>query len=158
MLVGTCSNQNFSHLCISKQLRHTFEDWYKGYHEVKLFKASTHKQFKNEQVPKSSWKNKDRKGANTFPFYNLPPVLRISRKKIFSVLFPFPWLDEIKVGSDSCLPRHLRTKNANQKNSQFCHRITELATLLGKYNKVGFTLGFRSFLIFFFGLSCLIYF
>ena len=52
----------------------------------------------------------DRKGANTFPFYNLPPVLRNISKKVFSVLFPFPLLDEIKVGGDSCLPRHFANK------------------------------------------------
>ena len=32
-----------------------------------------------------------------------PPYSNIS-KKVFSVLFPFPLLDEIKVGGDSCLP------------------------------------------------------
>ena len=34
----------------------------------------------------------------------------------------------------------LRTKNAKRKpvlNSRFCHRITELETLLGKYDKWG---------------------
>ena len=52
----------------------------------------THKKFKNEQVPKSPWKTLDRKGANTFPFYNLPLVLRISRKRIFLYFVLFGWM------------------------------------------------------------------
>ena len=36
-------------------------------------------------------------------------------------------------------------QNTNQYNSRFFHRITELATLLGNNNKVGYTLGSRFF-------------
>ena len=51
-------------------------------------------------------------------------------------LSPFPLSDKIKDGGDSCLPRHLGTKNENQYiNSWFCHCTTELATLLGIINK-----------------------
>ena len=67
------------------------------------------------KVPKSLWITTNRKGANTFPFYNLPPVLRNISKKVFSVIFPFPLLDKIKVGGDSCLPRHFANKNAKRK-------------------------------------------
>ena len=47
-----------------------------------------------EHVPKSPWITTERNGANTFPFYNLPPVLKNILEKGFSVLFPF--LDWIK--------------------------------------------------------------
>ena len=43
------------------------------------------------------------------------------------------------VGGESCFPQQLRS-NAKQL-SQFSHRITELATLLGKRLKSGVTLG-----------------
>ena len=91
----------------------------------------------SKQVTKSPWITMDRKDANTFPFYNLPPVLRISRKSIFYVLFSFP------IGWNKSRWRLLLTvtfckhkmQNANQhSNSRFCHRITELATLLGINN------------------------
>ena len=36
-----------------------------------------------------------------------PPYSETFSKKVFSVLFPLPLLDEIKVGGDSCLPQHL---------------------------------------------------
>ena len=76
----------------------------------------------------------DEKGASTFPFYNLPPVLRNISKEVFSVLFPFPLLDKMKVDGDSCLSRHFANKKRKTQtkiNSRFCHRITELETLLG---------------------------
>ena len=64
------------------------EDWYKDYHEVKYFQDKhTQAIWKNEQVPKSPWKNTDRKGANTFPFYNLPPVLKNILEKGFFLFF-----------------------------------------------------------------------
>ena len=56
----------------------------------------------------------DRKGANTFPFYNLPPALKISKKGIFLCFFPFQ-LDKIKVSGDSYLPRHFANKIAKCK-------------------------------------------
>ena len=66
----------------------------------------------------------DRKGANTFPFYNLPPEPRNISKKEFFCAFFLSLLDKIKVGGDSCLPRHFAKTNAKrkpafQKNSQF---------------------------------------
>ena len=71
---------------------------------------------------------------------------------------PFPLLDNRKVGGGSCLTQHLQTKNTNQYNSRLCHRITELATLLGNIIKVGFTLGSRSFLNYFLCLfDCFIF-
>ena len=58
-------------------------------------------------------------------------------KGFFLYFFPF-WLDEIKVSGDSCLPRHFANAKCKPafQNSRFCHRITELATLLGN-NKWG---------------------
>ena len=92
----------------------------------------------NEQVPKSPWITTDRKGANTFPFYNLPPVLRSISKKEFFCAFFLSLLDKIKVGGDSCLPRHFANTNAKhrpafQKTVSSSHRITEPVTLLGSY-------------------------
>ena len=43
-----------------------------------------------EQVPKSLWITTDRKGANTFPFYNLPlEPEKYLEKGIFLCFFPF---------------------------------------------------------------------
>ena len=78
----------------------------------------------------------DRKGDNTFPFYNLPPVLRNISKKEFFCAFFLSLLDKIKVGGDSCLARHFannKRKPAFQKTVSSSHRITELATLLGNF-------------------------
>ena len=77
----------------------------------------------------------DRRGANTFPFYTLPPVLRNISKKEFFCAFFLSLLDKIKFGGDSCLPRHFAKINANQhsKNSQFSppyHRTSDSAGLL----------------------------
>ena len=83
MLVGTCSNQNSSHLHISKQFSKTtsshLSGLIQGLSQSQTFQNKAHMQanLKDEQVPKIPWKTMDRKGANTFPFYNLPPVLRI---------------------------------------------------------------------------------
>ena len=69
-----------------------------------------------EQVPKSPWITTDRKGANTFPFYNLPPEPeKHLEKRKFSMLFFLSLLDKIKVGGDSCLPRHFAKTNAKRK-------------------------------------------
>ena len=43
----------------------------------------------------------DGKGTNTFPFYNLPPVLRNILEKGFFYSFSFSLLDKIKFGVDS---------------------------------------------------------
>ena len=43
----------------------------------------------------------DEKGANTFPFHNLPPELKKQSLKVFPVLFHLSLLDEKKVGGDS---------------------------------------------------------
>ena len=76
-----------------------------------------------EQVPKSPWITTDRKGANTHPFYNLPPDPEKYLKKEFFCAFVLSLLDKIKVGGDSCLPQHFAKTNANanqhSKNSQF---------------------------------------
>ena len=65
----------------------------------------------------------DRKGANTFPFYNLPPEPEKHLEKEFFCAFVLSLLDKIKDGGDSCLRRHFAKTNANanqhSKNSQF---------------------------------------
>ena len=113
MLVGTCSKQTnlFHTYTLFKQSfqKHFIillrtEARVKSKLKQNLFQTHKHKEnnFENdEQVPKSPWITTDRKGANTSPFYNLPPVLRNISKKVFYVLFHFPLLDEIKVGGDS---------------------------------------------------------
>ena len=57
----------------------------------------------------------DRKGANTFPFYNLPPEPEKNLEKEFFCAFVLSLLDKIKVGGDSCLPRHFAKTNAKYK-------------------------------------------
>ena len=64
----------------------------------------------NEQVSKSQWITMDRKGANTFPFYNLPPEPRATSIRNFSVLLSFPF-GENKRRWRLLLPRHF----ANQR-------------------------------------------
>ena len=59
----------------------------------------------NEQVSKSPWITMDRKGANTFPFYNLPPEPRAISLRNFSVLLSFPF-GENKKWWRLLLPRH----------------------------------------------------
>ena len=54
----------------------------------------------------------DRKGANTFPFYNLPPEPRAIFLRNFSVLLSFPF-GENKRRSRLLLPRHF----ANQRST-----------------------------------------
>ena len=66
---------------------------------------------RSKQVTKSPWITMDRKGANTFPFYNLPiEPEKYLEKGIFLCFCPFH-LEKIKDGGDSCLPRHF----ANQR-------------------------------------------
>ena len=75
------------------------------------FKNHTKHNFKQKQVilqvTKSPWKTMDEKGANTFPFHNLPPDSRNNLKGLSCTFSPF-LLDKRKVGSDSCYPQHLR--------------------------------------------------
>ena len=49
----------------------------------------------------------DEKGANTFPFHNLPPELK-KISKVFPILFTISLLDKRKVGGDSFYPQQLR--------------------------------------------------
>ena len=85
---------------------------YTPFKQKNFFQTHKHKEkqfWKHfEQVPKSPWITTDRKGANNFPFYNLPPVLKISKKEFFCA-FVLSMLEKIKDGSDSCLPRHTRS-------------------------------------------------
>ena len=60
----------------------------------------------NEQVPKSSWRTPDRKGANTFPFYKSTSRTEKHLEEEFCCAFVLSMLENIKDGGDSCLPRH----------------------------------------------------
>ena len=74
-------------------------DHYKGCHYVGLFFktfSNTHtrapfqtkeKGKSSQQAPKSPWITMDRKGANTFPSYNLLPEPKKTSQKVFAVLF-----------------------------------------------------------------------
>ena len=101
--------ENFSkrqiHLCI-----HSNMDHYKGCHNNGLFSKhfQTHtqstisnnwkhhfKQLKmqgkwSKQVTKSPWITMDRKGANTFPFYNLLPEPKKTSQRFFLFFLTFP--------------------------------------------------------------------
>ena len=98
--MDTCSLQNklksfhtntFQKL--SKQIFQTLwrtsrtEIFQRNFFKTHSWKAN--KQFwkHNEQVSKSPWITMDRKGANTFPFYNLPPEPRTNLYKEFFCAF-----------------------------------------------------------------------
>ena len=121
-------------------------------------KAKISKLFQSTQTHKSNLKMSKYLRAHGKPWIErvltpslsiiYPPYSKTSRKMFFLLFFHFPLLDKIKDGGDSCLPYICKQKTQKPivtKNSQFCHRITELATLLGKIYKVEFTLGSRSF-------------
>ena len=76
----------------------------------------------------------DEKGANTFPFHNLPTELKKIISKVFPVLFThsFIWIKEKSVMT---LANRNICENKRKTSSQFSHRITELATLLGRFLK-----------------------
>ena len=57
----------------------------------------------------------DRKGANTFPFYNLPPEPEKHVEKEFFCDFVLSLLDKIKYDGDSCLPLHFAKTNAKRE-------------------------------------------
>ena len=79
------------------------------------------------------------KGANTFPFHNLPPLLKKFSKRSFSILFTLSliWIKEKSVANFAYhnICKHKRNTSIN---SRFCHCISELATLLGNYKKWGY--------------------
>ena len=81
----------------------------------------------------------DEKGANTFPFHNLPPELKKIISKVFPILFHLSfWIKEKPLATLANRNNCDQTQNIP---SQFSHRIIELATLLGKIRKSGVTLG-----------------
>ena len=125
--MGTCSIQNKSKTLftstLSKKISKTiFQTLLRTDTRVdmklskKLFQTHSHfeKQthFENtmSKVSKSPWITMDRKGANTFPFYNLPPEPRGISIRNFSVLLSFPF-GENKRRWRLLLPRHF----ANQR-------------------------------------------
>ena len=82
------------------------------------------------QVTKSPWKTMDERGANTFPFHNLPPELKKTSLKVFPVLFYLSfWIKKNSVATLAIRIIMIKHKYP----SQFSHCITELATLLGSF-------------------------
>ena len=64
----------------------------------------------------------DRKGANTFPFYNLPPELRAISIRNFSVLLSFPF-GENKRRWRLLLPRHFANQHKTVSSRSTDHRV-----------------------------------
>ena len=108
----------------------------------------------SKQVTKSPWISMDEKGACTFPFHNLPPEPKKTSQRSFLCFLTFP-LDKIKSQWRLLLNRNI-CKHKRKTSSQFSHRITELATLLGKIIKWGY-LRARSHLFAYICLTCLLY-
>ena len=82
----------------------------------------------------------DEKGANTFPFHNLPPELNKTSLKVFPVLFHLSfWIKEKSVATLAKL-QHLRTQTQNLKSVLPPHHRT--GDSAGDQSKSGDTLGF----------------
>ena len=94
----------------------------------------------SKQVTKSPWITMDKKGSCTFPFHNLPPEPKKTSQRSFLCFLTFP-LDKIKNWWRLLLNWNI-CEHKRKTSSQFSHRITELATLLGNISKRGVTLGF----------------
>ena len=66
----------------------------------------------------------DEKGANTFPFHNLPPELKKTSQRSFLFFSPFPsWIKEKSVVTLATQNNCDKTKNIP---SQISHRITDV--------------------------------
>ena len=109
----------FSHRHIFKSFQSNFSNtliqesnwnFQRNFLKPTVEKQTNHLWKHNEQVSKSPWITMDRKGANTFPFYNLPPEPRAISIRNFSVLLTFPF-GENKRRWRLLLPRHF----ANQR-------------------------------------------
>ena len=68
----------------------------------------------------------DRKGANTFPFYNLPPEPRAISLRNFSVLLSFPF-GENKRRWRLLLPRHFANQRLIVSSRSTDHRTGDSA-------------------------------
>ena len=81
-------NQHFVHILIETRIITKL-------HFQNTFKNHTKHNFKQkqviQQVTKSPWKTRDEKGANTFPFHNLPPELKKTSQRSFLCFFTFPF-------------------------------------------------------------------
>ena len=74
----------------------------------------------------------DEKGACIFPFHNLPPEpKKTSQKGLFCSFHPFLYWIKEKTMATLAYRNICKHKRKTSIISQFCHRITELATLLG---------------------------
>ena len=84
----------------------------------------------------------DEKGANTFPFHNLPPKLKKTSLMVFPVLFHLSfWIKEKSVKTLAKL-QHLRSKCKTLKSVlPPYHKTGDSA---GEYFKSGVTFGLRS--------------
>ena len=106
-MLSTCSKNNFSHHFQNSFFKKCFitllrTDTRVIIKQIKLLKTHKHERnFQNEQVPKSPQKTTNGKGANTFPFHNLPHLLRIILKSSFFVLFTLSliWIKEKSVAT-----------------------------------------------------------
>ena len=80
-------------LCIHSQ---RYENHCKVFPNLGVFKIFSnlheHKEFFSDQAIKSSYITTDEKGANTFPFHNLPPWTQENYKMVFSVLFTLSFI------------------------------------------------------------------
>src|ERR1051325_4525707 len=96
-----------------------------------------------------------KRGVNTFPFHNLLPYSE-SNEGLF--LFFSPSLNWIKEKSVATLAIcNICDKKQNKSQSQFSHRITELATLPGRHPKERIPYGFLDhFYCFLFDLYALL--
>ena len=65
----------------------SFQNIFKPTHTKHHFKQLKTQGKWSKQVTKSPWITMDRKGANTFPFYNLLPEPKKTSQKVFAVLF-----------------------------------------------------------------------
>ena len=77
-----------------------------------------HFQKKSELAIKSPYITTYEKGANTFPFHNLPPELKKNSQRSFLFFSTFPLLDKRKVSGDSSNP-HIYDKTQKSALSPY---------------------------------------
>ena len=117
-------------------------------------KHISNKAFQSELVTKSPQITTDEKGANTFPFHNLPPELKKNISKVFPVLFSLSLLDKRKVGGNSCYPYNCdQTQNSQVSSSTV---LQNWRLCWGIHLKVGLPQGQITF-TYFHCLTCFLY-
>ena len=148
-----CSNKtNFSHLHILKTIFenilfvNTLEDWYKSYHKAnrrtKAFSKRFFKTHKAQAILKT-WAKHLRarrkiqmERGRTPSLSIIYPITQKILEKVFFCSFHhfFCWIKEKSVAT-LAYRNIYEYKIQTSINSRFCHRITELVTLLGIINK-----------------------